>query len=51
MARVAREPTAIATIARSAIGSGRTTARNWSARARSNTARSAAPCGVRVSSR
>ena len=38
MARDASAVTAIATIARSAIGSGRTTARNWSARARSNTA-------------
>ena len=36
-ARVARAATPIATIARSAGGSGRTTARNWSARARSIT--------------
>src|SRR5688572_2927022 len=46
MAWVARAATPIATIARSAVGSGRTADRNWSARARSTTRRTAWPRGV-----
>ena len=47
MAWVASAATPIATIDRSAVGSGRTIERNWSARARSTTRRIAWPRGVR----
>ena len=46
IAWVARAATPIATMARSAVGSGRTADRNWSARARSTTRRIAWPRGV-----
>ncbi len=46
MACVARAATPIATMARSAVGSGRTADRNWSARERSTTRRIAWPRGV-----
>ena len=51
MAWVARAATPIATIARSAVGSGRTADRNCSARARSTTRRTAWPRWVRRSVR